>query len=52
MEKHSWLWWLGGGAKDAEATNVADVRRQTDQRARRQDTQKKRADETERNNDG
>ena len=35
MEKHSWLWWLSGKAKDLEEVEVTKARQQTDQSARR-----------------
>jgi hypothetical protein len=37
MEKHSWLWWLSGKAKDADDIQVNNARQQTDQRMRPQD---------------
>jgi hypothetical protein len=35
MEKHSWLWWFSGKAKDADDVQVIKARQQTDQGARR-----------------
>jgi hypothetical protein len=49
VEKHSWLWWLSGKAKDAEQIETEKNRRQTDQRLGQQEAQKEQADKAEEN---